>query len=108
MNIQSITEDMVFEVYKGEIGCMCGCKGKYYTTRVREANDQCGYPYHKRKSPAKVKEVLNVIKGADPKSVEVFGDPHNFSLCFDNVQTNTRYLIRLVGLTEVNLQSLGG
>lgn len=105
MNIQGITEDMVFEVYKGKIGCMCGCKGKYYTTKVKEANDQCGYPYHKRKSPAKVREVLDAIKVADPKDIEVFGDSTSFSLCFDDKGTKNRYLVRLIG---VNLQSLSG
>lgn len=24
------TNDEILEVYSGKIGCMCGCKGKYY------------------------------------------------------------------------------
>ena len=29
-NIQDITPSEVKRAYKGKIGCMCGCKGKYY------------------------------------------------------------------------------
>ena len=30
MNVQEINPSQVVRAYKGKIGCMCGCKGKYY------------------------------------------------------------------------------
>jgi len=30
MDIQSISPSQVVKAYVGKIGCMCGCKGKYY------------------------------------------------------------------------------
>lgn len=30
MDIQAITPSQIVRAYKGKVGCMCGCKGKYY------------------------------------------------------------------------------
>ena len=30
MDIQSISPSQVVKAYVGKVGCMCGCKGKYY------------------------------------------------------------------------------
>ena len=31
VNIQSITPSQVKRAYKGKVGCMCGCRGQYWT-----------------------------------------------------------------------------
>lgn len=36
-NIQDITPADVKQAYKGKIGCMCGCKGKYWTPEQSKA-----------------------------------------------------------------------
>ena len=30
INLQAITPAQIVRAYKGKVGCMCGCKGKYY------------------------------------------------------------------------------
>lgn len=30
LNIQEITPAQLKRAYKGKVGCMCGCRGKYY------------------------------------------------------------------------------
>ncbi|NBT35498.1 MAG: hypothetical protein EBT03_08160 [Betaproteobacteria bacterium] len=36
MDIQSITLSQVRRAYIGKVGCMCGCKGKYFAVAGKE------------------------------------------------------------------------
>jgi len=39
INLQDLTPSMVKRAYFGKPGCMCGCRGKYYTTASNKDHD---------------------------------------------------------------------
>lgn len=65
MDIQSVTPANVVKAYLGKVGCMCGCKGKYYGTRPSHEID--------RVDPKMVTKILRTIQ-ANEDAVEVDGD----------------------------------
>ena len=64
-NIQNVTPSMVMQAYSGKIGCMCGCKGKYWVMPehkdlVAKSN---GYePEDKELNPKQVTKILRLIQ----------------------------------------------
>lgn len=56
INLQEITPKMVKRAYLGKPGCMCGCRGKYYTTASAEAKS------YSNVSTAMVTKVLRTIQ----------------------------------------------
>ena len=63
MNIQEITPSQIVRVYSGKLGCMCGCKGKYYTS-VADGT-------YSAVNPGMVTRVLRAIQAAPPEAIEV-------------------------------------
>jgi hypothetical protein len=73
INIQGISPETIVRVYKGRIGCMCGCRGKYYDASTRSGK-------------AMVNKVLRTVKAnvslveVDPRgewvSVQLDGKEH--------------------------------
>ena len=63
MNIQEITPSQIVRAYTGKVGCMCGCKGKYYTT-VADGT-------HSAVNPGMVTRVLRTIQAAPPEEIEL-------------------------------------
>lgn len=61
VNIQSIDPGAVVRAYKGKPGCMCGCKGKYYTSSKVD---------HSIVNPAMVTKILRTIQ-ANEDLVEI-------------------------------------
>lgn len=60
--IQSLTLTHVHRAYRGRSGCMCGCRGKYYTPGItgdRHA-DECS-----KISPRACNGILEDLKAAD-------------------------------------------
>jgi hypothetical protein len=62
MDIQSIAPSQVVKAYVGKIGCMCGCKGKYYGHAEGIEID--------RADPKMVAKILRTIQ-ANEEAVEV-------------------------------------
>jgi hypothetical protein len=67
MNIQEITPSQIVRAYSGKIGCMCGCKGKYYTS-VADGT-------HSDTNPGMVTRILRTIQAAVPEEIEVNVSP---------------------------------
>lgn len=65
MDIQSISPSQVVKAYVGKIGCMCGCKGKYYGHAAGVEIDKV--------DPKMVTKILRTIQ-ANEDAVEVDGD----------------------------------
>jgi hypothetical protein len=63
MNIQEITPSQIVRAYSGKVGCMCGCKGKYYTS-VADGT-------HSMENPGMVTRILHIIQAAPPEEIEV-------------------------------------
>ena len=63
MNIQEITPSQIVRAYSGKVGCMCGCKGKYYTF---DANGTDGAV-----NPGMVTRILRTIQAAPPEKIEL-------------------------------------
>jgi len=61
MNIQEITPSQVVKAYVGKLGCMCGCKGKYYGHAAGGVD---------RVDPKMVTKILRTIQAEEDK-VEV-------------------------------------
>lgn len=80
MNIQEITPSQIVRAYSGKIGCMCGCKGKYYTS---VADD----PYSNI-NPGMVTRILRTIQAAPPEEIKV------------NVEPNCMYLAWVKGVRQ--------
>jgi hypothetical protein len=53
INLQDLTPAMVYRAYLGKPGCMCGCKGKYYTSTKVDRSSV---------NPAMVTKVLRMIQ----------------------------------------------
>jgi hypothetical protein len=62
MDIQNISPSQVVKAYVGKVGCMCGCKGKYYT--------HAESPFA-RVAPKMVTKILRTIQANE---VEIDGD----------------------------------
>jgi len=80
MNIQEITPSQIVRAYSGKIGCMCGCKGKYYTS-VADGT-------HSNTNPGMVTRILRTIQAAAPEEIEV------------NVEPNCMYLAWVKGARQ--------
>ena len=65
MDIQSISPSQVVKAYVGKVGCMCGCRGKYYGLAESIEID--------RVDPKMVTKILRTIQ-ANEEAVEVDGD----------------------------------
>ncbi|NBT35942.1 MAG: hypothetical protein EBT03_10485 [Betaproteobacteria bacterium] len=37
IDVQALTPNQIVRAYKGKIGCMCGCKGQYWTPEQSKA-----------------------------------------------------------------------
>ena len=71
MDIQSITSSQVRRAYIGKVGCMCGCKGKYFVSAETGAeHDQWSTV-----NPKKVLEALRQVQLAAATGKEVEVDP---------------------------------
>lgn len=62
INIQEINPSQVVRAYTGKVGCMCGCKGKYYAA----ASDDVSAV-----NPIMVTRILRTIQAAPPEEIEV-------------------------------------
>lgn len=67
MDIQAITPSQIVRAYSGKIGCMCGCKGKYYTSVAGGT--------HSTVNPGMVTRILRTIQAAPPEEIEVDVEP---------------------------------
>jgi len=65
MDIQSISPSQVVKAYVGKVGCMCGCKGKYY--------GHVDGPEVDRVDPKMVTKILRTIQANEEKT-DVDGD----------------------------------
>lgn len=65
MNIQDVAPSQVVKAYVGKVGCMCGCKGKYYGHTAGAEID--------RVDPKMVTKILRTIQANEDKA-EVDGD----------------------------------
>lgn len=59
MDIQSITPAQITKAYTGKIGCMCGCKGKYYVPTPHD---------YATVNPAMVTKILRTIQANEEKA----------------------------------------
>ena len=65
MNIQDVAPSQVVKAYVGKVGCMCGCKGKYYGHAAGVEIDKV--------DPKMVTKILRTIQANEDKA-EVDGD----------------------------------
>lgn len=63
MNTQNYKIDIkkVSRVYSGKPGCMCGCKGKYYSMSATKENP------HVNVNPSMVSKVVNILNDGEAK-----------------------------------------
>ena len=74
MNIQEITPSQIVRAYSGKGGCMCGCRGKYYTS-VADGT-------YSAVNPGMVTRILRTIQAAPPEEIELPVEPDCFFIAW--------------------------
>lgn len=84
MNIRNIKSEKIARVYSGKSGCMCGCRGKYWSATWADDKN------YQEKSDRQIKRVVRVLNDAIKAGSKIEYD--RWSNCFYLDNDNRNYV----------------